>query len=364
MKDSIRKLNRQRIQKSKELLLKVFRGLFDTPSKGQLREQNSKSILIFRLDGKVGDTIAASCLIDPLTENGHQVTLLVNPQISFLKYSDNVRVLVLKKGVLNTLFFCLKYRNHYDVGVNTSHIMSPRVLFLLRFLNLGFRIGFGNSNYRIFDRNANFDINSDHVSLRYKKVLEILKCPHKELKYSLPIPQKEHNEALAFIKNLQKSHEKIVIINSFAGARLRSLSEDTTVEIIKGILKNNHQTCFISIGNHNDLPLAQKYLANHPELQSHWFISPRSDFYFNLALVQHSDLVISPDTAIVHACSALNKKLVAIYREDVSAEKNAQIWAPLHKEAKIIYSKSGGKYEQDINDVDTASVVDYALHSL
>ena len=67
-----------------------------------------------------------------------------------------------------------------------------------------------------------------------------------------------------------------------------------------------------------------------------------------LPLVEHSELVITPDTALVHIASAYNKKLIAVYTNDLALFKH---WQPINtNETYIIYSsqpKSLSGYSSD-----------------
>ena len=361
LKQRIRKWNHRRIDAGRAAVLALFKWLFDRKSQG-VRPKQIKDVLIFRLDGKVGDSITTSYMIDQLVAAGCKVTVLGNPNIVFI-YSQNpqVKTIPLKKGLLKTLAFVIKHRHHYDVAINTSHIVTSRVLFLMRSLNINFKIGFASPRFAIFDANVPFNTDLDHVSTRYKKLLELLAIEPGVAKYSLELPKTAQSKVADFLAPLRKHHSKIVILNSFAGARMRSLSASSSQFLVESILQAHPQALIVSIGNHNDLPRAVEFIQSSTStLQKNWIASPSTDFFFNAALVKEADLVISPDTAIVHLCSVYGKNLVALYRTDEGPEKNAQIWAPIHKNVKVLYSKNAGKPEQDINDIDLAAVAQAA----
>lgn len=363
----IRNLNHKRIDLGKSLVLRLFTLLFDRPSTVSTDRKHLDKILLLRLDGKIGDSITSTGFIKALLESPQkpEVTVICSPQIAWIYETiPSLKVYILKKGPLNTLFFTLTHcHEHYSCALNTSHIMTSRVLFLLRFLNIEQRIGFESSTYKCFDQNARFDINKDHVTMRYKAALELMKTTGNCRQYFLPIPSLAVERAKKWIHTNKPAKNKLVILNSFAGARLRSLNQPTSEKIVQALCINPNTTV-VSIGNHNDLELAHKFVSANPQLQKIWIVSPETNFFFNCALVQLADLVISPDTAIVHLASAYNKPLVAIYREDGPIEKNSLIWAPIHKNYKIIYAPNIRAPEADINDVDVSKVVDAASQLL
>ena len=78
-------------------------------------------------------------------------------------------------------------------------------------------------------------------------------------------------------------------------------------------------------------------------------------------LISKADLVITPDTSIVHIAAAFKRKLIAIYRLDnrVENEVNRYLWAPNYKEAVQIFSRDfevkNGE-EPDINKFDMKEI--------
>jgi ADP-heptose:LPS heptosyltransferase len=347
----IRDLNHRRIDFSRSFLLKVFKILFD--QRRLLPQADFDApFLIFRLDDKIGDSVTATGFLKSLKIGYPQKKIIVaagrtSAQVyRSLDFIDEV--IILKKGFVSTLNFFLKMRNDSFASViNTSHILSPRVIFLMRFLKAVQKITFLNSNYRLFSNSIIYDIQKDHVSIRYEKILDVLAIQNKNLDYIFQVPA----EALAIAK--QKIHEfgylnkKMILLNPFAGARLRNFAEKVTQEIAHQLLKN--ENCYVvSIGNQNDLPFLLEWMQKRPHPR--WVVfSDQTDFYFNCALVQLADLVITPDTAIVHIASALKKNLVAVYREDIGSEKNSLIWAPYQTNFRQIMAPYDAAFPEDIN---------------
>jgi ADP-heptose:LPS heptosyltransferase len=85
-----------------------------------------------------------------------------------------------------------------------------------------------------------------------------------------------------------------------------------------------------------------------------WFVFPAcGDFFVNSRIVERADLVVSPDTAIVHLACALKKDLIAVYRSDTGLEKNSLIWKPYGNRYKMVLAQSlNSELEADINNFD------------
>ncbi|MDC9596831.1 glycosyltransferase family 9 protein [Xenorhabdus anantnagensis] len=60
--------------------------------------------------------------------------------------------------------------------------------------------------------------------------------------------------------------------------------------------------------------------------------------YHTIYMISQSDLIISPDTSIVHISAAYKKPLVAIYQD---IESNKTLWGPGYNEAVQILAKNG-----------------------
>ena len=72
-------------------------------------------------------------------------------------------------------------------------------------------------------------------------------------------------------------------------------------------------------------------------------------------LIKKSDLVITPDTSIVHIATAFDKKSICIYRKEFGKEdKNFILWGPNSEKAKVIFveEKVRNGEEVDINKID------------
>ncbi|WP_307988776.1 glycosyltransferase family 9 protein, partial [uncultured Fusobacterium sp.] len=75
------------------------------------------------------------------------------------------------------------------------------------------------------------------------------------------------------------------------------------------------------------------------------------NIYQSIEFIKRADLVISPDTSIVHIASAFNKNLIAIYSPD---KQNFAVWKPVTKNLKVIFckDKESKNDEFDINTFD------------
>jgi ADP-heptose:LPS heptosyltransferase len=358
----IRDWNHKRIDVMRAFKLSLAQAIFPLFAKKSRKENANADILVFRLDDKLGDSITSTGFLKELKHNfsSNRLVVLSGKNAAFiykkLKFIDEV--IVVKKGILQTLRAYLILRGkEYRFIFNTSHILTPQVIFLSSFLKAWKKITFLNSTVKAFTHHIRYDENKDHVTVRYQKSLEAVGIEQANLDYQLVVDQNEHIRQLEkAIFELRQKGTAIIVLNSFAGARLRNLSQKTTTEIVKGILEQHHNAVVVSIGNEDDLQKIQYWVTafNDPR----WVCYPRQgSLGFNLALAQHAALIITPDTSWVHVASALKKSVVAIYREDESRERNSLIWAPYKTKNVVVFAPFDQARPHDINTVDVAQVV-------
>ena len=67
-------------------------------------------------------------------------------------------------------------------------------------------------------------------------------------------------------------------------------------------------------------------------------------------LIKGADLIVSPDTSIVHLGKAFDKKMICIYRKELGKEdKNSILWGPNSEKAKIIFVEEKTKDGEEID---------------
>lgn len=358
----IRDWNHKRIDSMRAFKLSFSQAFFPLFRRRSRYEKTYADILVFRLDDKLGDSITSTGFLLQLKKNFPKNRLVVlsgkNAAFIYKKLNFIDEVIVVKKGILQTLraFWILKSRE-YRFLFNTSHILTPQVVFLSSFLKAWKKITFLNFKSRSFTDHVRYNEHTDHVTLRYQRSLEVVGLHTEQLDYHIVTQSDEHARVLEkSIFELRQKGTLIVLLNSFAGARLRNLNQKTTTDIVKGILENHHNAVVVSVGNEGDLQKIQYWVAalNNPRWVCY---SRQGSLAFNLALAQHAALIITPDTSWVHIASALKKSVVAIYREDESQEKNSLIWAPYATKNAVVYAPFDRARPHDINTVNPTQVL-------
>ncbi len=365
----IRDLNHQRIDFMRDIKLDLAQMICTLFKRTSTEEKKQGPILVFRLDDKIGDGITATGFLAELKRHFPQNKLIVlaGPNSAFiyqqLAFMDEV--FTVKKGLANSSDVYAKLKNtEFRFIINTSHLLSPQVVFLNSFLRAYRKLTFLNGTDTSFTDHVIYNKAVDHVTLRYQKILNLLGISDVRLDYQLTLkPSDDTKKAEQAITELRDRNEKVVLLNSFSGARLRNLNRQTTIDIVRGLLKAQPDLAVVSVGNRDDLVTVQKWITEIREPR--WLCFPEgTSLAFNFELAKHVDLILTPDTSWVHVASAYKKPVVAIFREDEAYEKNSLIWAPYKTKSRVIYAPFEATRPFDINTVSPQRIVKLALELL
>jgi ADP-heptose:LPS heptosyltransferase len=370
LEKKIRYLNHKRIDFFRKIKLKLSVLLF-SPFSRRCVFSNENSILILRLDGKLGDSICATGFLREIKkQNPSSKLMIVCSSVSYqiysrIKFIDHCYIV--DKGFISLMkcfIHLTKYKFKYII--NTSHILNPRTLFLVSFLCSNRKVGFENFDVKIFTDSIKINF-SEHITERLALILKTIGCEYEDLSYEFNIDHTESKKIKDYFQDINPEKKPIVIINSFAGARLRNFSQTKTIKIIELIL-NKLDVIIVSIANEGDHEILKKWIGKSYEKK--WHHNPElCTIDSNIALVQQADLIITPDTAWVHIASCLNKKVICVFRKDnvFDVEKNSLIWSPLNSLSKVIYSRPESDYGYDANDInsfDEQEILDVACQLL
>ena len=140
------------------------------------------------------------------------------------------------------------------------------------------------------------------------------------------------------------------VFNPYAASKHRSFSTENIEKISKIILEKDYEK-LILIGNEDKIRELKK--LNISKENKVKIIETRG-MPEVAELIKGADLVVSPDTSIVHLARAFDKKMICIYRKELGKEdKNSILWGPNSEKAKVIFVEEKVKdgEEIDINHI-------------
>ncbi|MFV9688399.1 glycosyltransferase family 9 protein [Pantoea sp. KXB45] len=337
----IREWNRRKnyyLKKVKlEARISIAKLLWDKRAKVSFNPDSVKTILLVRNEGKVGDIIVSTPLIRSLHQAGYAVDLLVTEACyDVIKYNPFIRhIYKARNCTYNHYLKSLNHtvskatikmlnRNKYDLIIDPSLSEMPvHRMKLFNDINARFVIGL----------NKKPDIGHYTVSVRFKNkkqhVTELLSLFSKIIgvkdkgsaDYSLYFPDGVLDEVKFFLDPWK--NKKKIIVNAFAGTPERNFSQQQLLELVHLVNNKGKQIKLIILDHRNELlvPLPDGVVKN-----------PFCTLHHVMALIKESDVVITPDTSIVHISAAWKKPLIAVYKN----LPDNNMWAPGYENASRI----------------------------
>ena len=350
-----------RIRSLRELLAKKF---FDKKSKSGkvLDASRAKSVLFFRNDNKMGDTVVSTLFFREIKKKYPSIKVIVlcgRSNREIIRYNSNVDQIYEtgKSFFRDILVFRELQRQNISLAVD-FYPFRPRLkhMLMVRIIAPEFLIGFYKSSYNIYDFSIDVSFFRLHISKWYEHLLKILKIESPDLKYDITFTYKEESEALKLIKKCNAKYR--IVLNPFAASKHRSFSYLKLKELID-IIENEIDCCVFVL-------CPQKNKKKIISLESdRTFVSSFESILKSAALIKCADVVITPDTSIVHIATAFNKKTVALYLNYSNTYERVDIiWAPNNPNAvQIFVDTKNNSLENDIKNISNDNVLE-ALRKL
>jgi len=303
-----------------------------------------RSVLFLRPE-KIGDMVISFPVFDGLRKHfPHiRIAILGSPR-NYEIIRDDPRfdtVYLYRKNVIGDLFTLLAMRRGgYDCVVDMIGNDSVTALFLSQLCADGKpRIGVGKKAYReYYDFNYDHRMgNTGHIIENTLKLLTALGIDTDTVDpYAIPhIRQEAWKKIDAFLADVSGSPRRPVVgYNLSAGSRTRLWAKEKSLELIQRICDHVEDCRVILITSPADRRRGdelQRLLDRDGILQS----PPNLSLTEVSALVARLDLLISPDTSLVHIARAFKVPVVGLYSRYM---KNFLLWRPYGQEVGAVVS--------------------------
>ncbi len=296
--------------------------------------KNPKTILVVQI-GKIGDMILTTPLFSGLRRIFPESIILslasiVNKDIAAC-HKDIDEVLVFNKNILKNIPI-LKYTfSKIDLWIDTKDNYSRTGELLLNVFKPKVSIGFCFENKRkIFDFCLNEYKTGNHASEINISPLYYLNKPNSEIN-SMPtvyIPESVKNK----FAYLNHNKDFIILINVSAGDKSRYINTEILIEFVRYVLKEKRFKLIVT-GLEKDKEIINFIIKNSGD-EKIKFIKTENIIETS-EIVRRSSIVITPDTSVVHLCSAFNIPVVAVYPD---VKWNLEKFCPLSDYSEVIIS--------------------------
>ena len=324
---------------------------------------DAKKVLVLKYD-RIGDMIVATPIFRELKNKYPNISISVlaskgnRDVIKYNPYIDNIYTNY-KNSLLKDLLSLLKLRKEkFDVCIELEHSVIPHAILRLRIINpkkvisihKDGRYGVKGSELQLYDFYTKKD-KKGHFGKIWLDTLNFFKVKPTSSKYDIFLSDEERNKAKEFVSKIES---KIKIgINLDGSFREKQIQPKELRQICKGIYDNYHDIKIIILTTPNKLEKTNKIISN----MGFDFVVPSyaTDTILDVAaLIEQLDLIITPDTSIVHVASAFDKPIVSIHENN---KDSYRLWKPISTLSKTVFAKSSyGLFDYSVSDIVDASL--------
>ena len=323
-----------------KLILDSNKAVLDTA-----KLQPIKSILFLRQDGKIGDYIVSSFVFRELKKQNPNIKIgVVCSDKSLFEKNPNIDILypVRKKNILDYIKTGIQLRRErYDVLIDPTVFLRNRDLLLIRLINAKVNIGYLKADYQMF--NLSIDNQQLHFAEVYQTALEALGFHSLDLTYDVPQDKQSAVEITEFLQ--QHGLENYIAINFFGAPRSRRFNEENIRLMLQDLRSKITDKPFVLL----TYPAVTELLKKVSSMDKNIYLYENTKNIFqSIELIRAADLVISPDTSIVHIASGLNKKMIVFYHQHDLGLAN---WGPRSNNTVYLLC-----YQQNINEIEPSRI--------
>ena len=360
----IRKINRVFQNFLRNQKVKIARLLWDKKEKVKiikedLIEKNGiDSIIIMRDDGKIGDMVVSSFIYREIKRQYPNIKIGVVTRkgatdiIKDNHYIDKIYEYKKDSSYLKNLANEIA-KEKYDLLIDTSTILREKQIMFISKCDCKINLGVDKEGWQLFDISVPEEKNS-HITERFINILEVLGIKEIQSNYDIQIS----DEALVKVEKKIKEEENIleasgkerVILNPYTASKHRNFNRKNIEKIIEILLKYRENEIYL-LGHGENKKEILEIKEKIKDKRVHYI--ELAGIQEVIALIKNCEMIISPDTSIVHIGVGLDKKVIAIYREDVIGN-NGVLWGPNSDKAIQIFSKENK--DDDINNFDMREI--------
>jgi len=360
MKNLIKKINRIFQDYMREKRLKIGKYIWDRKEKSKiiegdnfLKDDNIKSILFLRYDGKIGDMIVNSLMFREIKKVYPNIKIGVvarGAAIDIIKNNPNVdEIYEYHKDRKKIKDLALKIKEEkYDLLIDFSEMLRVNQMMLINLCGARINIGLDRKDWKLFDLSIESGKDfkwTEHITKRYLAYLIKLGLKKENIDISYDIYLKNEKKYEIFFNKIKEN--KKLILNPYGASKHKSFSIETLENIINYLKDKDIAIILVYFGDkYKELELLEKKYK-------YVYIPEKIESILDTAiLIKKSDYVISPDTSIVHIASAFNKKMITVYPpKGGKYGVDHLVWAPKSEYSKVIFCKDKtGTYDEiDIN---------------
>lgn len=306
----------------------------------------SKNVLVLKYD-RIGDMIVTTPILRELKKTYPNMNISVlasevnKDVIKNNPYIDKIYTNY-KNNIFRDFPTLLKLRRKsFDVCIELEHSVIPHAIFRLKIIkpkkiisiHKDGRYGVKGSELKLYDYFTKKDKNS-HFGKIWLDTLSFFGVQPSSVKYDLFLNDFDRNKASSFLAPFGKKLK--IGINVEGSFPEKSIQKKELEKICLGLYKNFENIIIIILASPKQLSEKQKLIS---EFNLDFVISSYMTATITEvgALIEQLDLIITPDTSIVHVASCFDKPVVSIHENN---KDSFRLWSPTSTLSKTIFASS------------------------
>lgn len=300
-------------------------------------KSNIKNIVILRWDDKLGDAMMCGNFIKILRQYRPDIHITVltglttkswlnkaAPADNYIIYSKEKRDQIIQNNM-----------GKFDLFIDLGTHCSYKDIYLLSKFKAKHYLGFNRQKYALFD--VNIDNKYHHFKERYIAAAQLLVNQAIGKINGLPTPDflVKKVELQQLVSRTKLTYNNVVAINFFGSGKYRRFSFEQAKMLLIRWRQQFPQDLLIIIPTPNEEKFTGSLVTilNDPAI-----ILPQqlACFEMSLAIINIADFTFTPDTAVVHMASAINKPVIGVYRQNM---QNYEEWKPLGNHSQCLLNR-------------------------
>ncbi len=305
--------------------------------------------VLFLRPEKIGDMVISLPVFDGLKQRfPHIKVAILGSPTNYAIIKDDPRfdrIHIYRKNPLRVIQVVLEMRRgKYDCVVDMIGNDSVTALFLSQLCARGKpRIGVGKVKYRdYYDYNYDHRLgNTGHIIENTLKILDAFDIDSNRVEcYALPyIKPEEESMASDYFNSITNGNRRLFRVgyNLSAGSPTRIWAEEKAVSLLKKILAYDPDHRIILFSTPSERSRAERLkekVGADVEL-----VPDRMNLTQAAAIIRHLDVLITPDTSLVHVARSMKVQVVGLYSR---YQKNFLLWRPYGQETGAVVSGCDG----------------------
>ena len=306
------------------------------------------SVLMLHLNGKLGDAIIDSLLIDALARTHPEIPVSVGTTKEYEAYwrahlhVREVAIFPPSKGrsalarIGPARRAGRRWRGRFDVVVSFESFAQPDHFALLRALRPRVLIGFHKNRFRLFDYSLDEGRHGVLARSIFAKIAAIMrvfgeKVEPESLRFHVPFKE---SDAERIESRLTMPGPRVYLHTHGSGPN-KTLGPDKVREIVHTLREAG-----FGGGVWVGVPAGRETAyGDQPDVA---VVPPFPDAFALFAFLDRMDLIVAPDTSIGHIAAALGKPQIVMFAGETNVPR---VWKPLNARCAVLVAPKGDSVE-------------------